>query len=93
VCKILDVSRCTRYSAEGVACTNVTPMADGWCREPGCDGFTRPSSAEAPALKNAKFYGSPEEVAQTGSQPANIKGNPATVKVWPQAGPAILSTR
>lgn len=83
--KVVTVNRCTRYSTEGVACTNVSGNADGWCRRPGCCGFTRPGIAGAPALRNAKFYGSAEEIAETGSRSIDIKGNPTTVKIWPQA--------
>lgn len=79
------VNRCTRFSVDGIACQNDTAYRDRWCREARCSGFTRPSSASAPTLKDVKFYGSPEEIAETGPNPADIRCSADTVKVWPQA--------
>lgn len=45
----------------------------------------RASSAEAPVLKDVKFYGSPEEIEATGGNQARIKCSPDEVAVWPPA--------
>jgi hypothetical protein len=79
------VNRCTRYDDTGVACRNQTNYEDGWCRSDGCAGFTRPSGADAPKLKDVKFYGTPEEIKATGANPATIECAPADLVVWPQA--------
>lgn len=41
-------SACSRYNAMGEPCKNATEHLDGWCREPGCDGFVRSTPASAP---------------------------------------------
>jgi hypothetical protein len=69
----------------GVACPNPVDQADGWCRLDGCHGYTRPHIADAPKLKDVKFYGSPDEIAATGDNPAFIKGAPANITVSPAA--------
>jgi len=30
---------CRRFHADGTRCTNPTVQPDGWCRQPGCEGF------------------------------------------------------
>jgi hypothetical protein len=71
--KILDMTRCTRYSADGDACQTNTSSEDGWCRENACAGFTRPDIKSAPVLKGVKYYGGPDEIAATRSQSVDLK--------------------
>lgn len=33
--------QCERFRRDGTACDNDTTNADGWCRDPQCQGFTR----------------------------------------------------
>ncbi len=39
---------CERFRSDGDRCQNTTDNADGWCRQPGCDGFLRRSASNAP---------------------------------------------
>ncbi len=79
------VKHCTRFSVDGIPCRNATENADGWCRIDGCAGFSRPSAAAAPKLKDVKYYGSEEEVEKTGSRPASVRSGPASITILPQA--------
>lgn len=58
-------SRCERFHADGTRCTNLTRNADRWCRQPGCDGFTRRSSELAPQSSNGPL-GLRRRLAATG---------------------------
>ncbi|WP_017606844.1 HelD family protein [Nocardiopsis alkaliphila] len=42
---------CTRYHADGRRCDNHARSLDGWCREPGCDGYR----TEHPPLTESPF--------------------------------------
>jgi len=39
---------CSRFRSDGAPCNNTTGNADGWCRQPGCEGFLRRSASGAP---------------------------------------------
>lgn len=41
-------AHCNRYRRDGEPCLNTTDYVDGWCREPGCDGYLRRSTTSAP---------------------------------------------
>jgi hypothetical protein len=63
--------QCQRFLADGSRCTNKTLHADGWCREPGCPGFQRPSREWAPeTFGSAK--GTPKRIAKTGHVPLAV---------------------
>lgn len=76
---------CSRFSADGRPCRNTTTNADGWCRTDGCEGFSRPSAEQAPELKDVKYYGSAEEMAETGNCPAHVRSSPASIAILPKA--------
>jgi hypothetical protein len=57
---------CTRFRADGSACTNRTDYTDGWCRADDCPGFLRPDPTKAP-LTNGSLQGTDKHILQTGS--------------------------
>lgn len=54
--------QCTRYSATGQRCEVRTRNADGWCRNPGCEGFARPDPADAPRKTFANSAGPRDQI-------------------------------
>jgi hypothetical protein len=66
--KISPVKPCTRFRADGSACTNETENADRWCREPDCPGFLRSDPTVAPVSEGAP-RGTARHISETGDLP------------------------
>ncbi len=66
-------AQCTRFRRGGEPCTNTTDYADGWCREPGCDGYLRGSTTSAPESVGAP-RGTAAHIARADSpRPAGVE--------------------
>ena len=66
------MGRCSRYHSDGERCANATDASDGWCRQPGCQGFVRPSGDLAPESHRA-LRGTARHIRETGHVPVDIE--------------------
>jgi hypothetical protein len=69
-------ARCARYHADGTKCANLTRHADGWCRAPGCAGFTRRAPDVAPASQGAAL-GTRRHLAESSAVPVGLEPDDA----------------
>ena len=65
------MGQCSRYHSDGERCTNPTDASDGWCRQPGCGGFVRPSGDLAPE-SHRSMRGTARHIRETGHVPVGI---------------------
>ena len=62
------VRTCARYRRDGSRCRNEASHVDGWCRQPGCDGFIRSRAEIAPESIGAPI-GTSRHIQETGGTP------------------------
>lgn len=64
--------QCSRFRSDGQRCENPTDASDGWCRQPGCEGFVRPRGDLAPESHRAP-RGTLKHIRETGHVPVDLE--------------------
>lgn len=79
---------CTRHHADGRRCDNRTNSPDGWCREPGCDGYRteRPPLTKPPSM----VLDSPAGLDTTARLDEGVRAEEITVEASARARFAVL---